>query len=713
VAIAIEPGHQELAAGLRSFLARREAVGETRRLDGDTGLPAYWPEFAATGWLALHIPEKLGGSGFGPLEAAIVAEELGRACAAGPFLPTAVVLDAIAGCDEAPTLASLDALTDGSAFAGLALADVTDDGDTVRGTVPAVSVKGAAVIAVAAGRDLVVLDPAAHGVRVDHMPALDPAHPGARLTIEDAPVLSRLPGARERAEWLLQLLTAAEAAGVADGTCAMASAYASERFAFGRPIGQFQAVKHQCADMAVAAELAVAAVWDAARREGGGASAVPVHSAAVGLSLEAAVDNARRTIQVHGGIGFTWEHDAHLYLRRAAALRALLGDVPRRVYRELGRMRPIEPAPALVDLPPSADSARSDARAFAERYQRTPEADRVRLLVDEGYLYPHWPPPWGRGASAADQLVMEAELRGLPRYEHLGVNVWTLPIVLPTLMRHGTEEQRERWLRPTLLGEQRWCQLFSEPGTGSDLAALTTRAERADGGWRVRGQKVWTSSAREADLGFALVRTDPASRRNRGISCMVIDMRAEGVTVRPLRQITGESSFNEVFLDDVFVPDTDVIGAIDEGWRVARTTLGNERISLTSQEHGGLWRGVEALVGDADDPLAEHGLGRLAAVQHALAAMQSRMAARAVIGGEPGPEGNIGKLVGAELAQRLAEFGQELRGARGIALDPDDVVTTAFLQTRSLTIAGGTSEILRNVIAETILGLPRDPLPPS
>jgi alkylation response protein AidB-like acyl-CoA dehydrogenase len=227
----------------------------------------------------------------------------------------------------------------------------------------------------------------------------------------------------------------------------------------------------------------------------------------------------------------------------------------------------------------------------------------------------------------------------------------------------------------------------------------------------VSGQKVWTSTAQFADLGFALIRTDPDSRRNAGITCMVIDMHAPGVTVRPLKQISGAFEFNEVFFEDVLVPDVDVVGQVDAGWKVARTTLGNERISLMSMEHVDLWQGVERLLADDPDPVAAYALGRLAATQYGLVALQARTAVRAMLGEDLGIDGNIGKLAGGEMAQRLADLGQDLLGTDGLVFEADASVSREFLRTRALTIAGGTSEIIRNVIAELALGLPRDPRP--
>jgi alkylation response protein AidB-like acyl-CoA dehydrogenase len=328
-------------------------------------------------------------------------------------------------------------------------------------------------------------------------------------------------------------------------------------------------------------------------------------------------------------------------------------------------------------------------------------------LAASGYLVPHWPRPWGRDAGAVEQLVVDEELRAARiRRPHLQVAAW----VLPALIAHGSSEQQERWVPPSLRGELTWCQLFSEPGAGSDLAALATKAVRVDGGWLLTGQKTWTSLAASADLGLALARTDHSAPKHDGIACFVVDMRSPGVDVRPLRELTGHELFNEVFLSDVFVPDDHVVGGVGDGWRVARTTLENERVSMGSGPSFG--PGVEAvlrLLRD-DDPVLDARVGALVADAHSLAALGLRLTERAVAGVAPGPEASVRKLLGVEHEQRVQEVGLGLLGGAAAATEGEAAGWVAgFLGNRSLTIAGGTSEVQRNVIAERLLGLPRDP----
>ena len=453
-----------------------------------------------------------------------------------------------------------------------------------------------------------------------------------------------LQGALTIARRLGYTLAAAEASGGALACTEMASEYAKVREQFGRAIGSFQAIKHHCANMLVATELATAATWDAARSDEGDDQADLASAVAAALALPAFERCASLNIQIHGGMGYTWEHDAHLYLRRAAALTALFGPV-QRAQQQVARLRArgVRREFAL-QLPPECDQYREQARSFVARVEKLGSAERRAALVAEGYLMPHWPRPWGRGASAAEQLAIEREFKGIKRPD-LGIGGW----VVPALVQHGTAQQVERWVGPTLQGELRWCQLFSEPGAGSDAAAIRARGVRVEGGWRVSGQKVWTSAAQECNRGLATIRTDTAVPKREGITVMVIDMHAQGVEVRPLREITGHALFNEVFFNDVFVPDRDVVGGVNEGWHVARSTLGNERVSIGSDRYSYApdLAGLLARVA-SEDPGILREAGALLAEGQAMRLIQLRQAARAIAG-------SGGARRGA--GQQIAEFG--------------------------------------------------------
>ncbi|MEO3787555.1 acyl-CoA dehydrogenase [Actinocorallia sp. B10E7] len=716
MALAITDEHRELAEVARAFLADGGGRAAARRSldDGGPTLPPFWKQLCDLGWLGLHLPEEYGGQGYGVPELAIVAEELGRVLAPGPFLPTAVASGTLAAAGrEESRRTLLPRLADGSLTAAVALTGTTDraaDG-TVSGHVGQLvgEVSDGALLLLPVGEDLVLVDSGAPGVRITPLDGLDATRTVSSVRLEGVAVSDErvLPGARAAAVALARTLAAAEASGIAHACVEMATEYAKIRVQFGRTIGTFQAVKHHCADMLVAAEAATAAAWDAARAFGSAERSAFASAVAVPMALDAAVRNAQQNIQLHGGIGFTWEHDAHLYLRRALASATLFGQVTdaRREIFQLARTGG-EHGHGL-DLPPEAEVYRAEARAFSERHAALPEDERRAALVDSGYLMPHWPKPWGRAADAVEQLVIEEELAGIDLPD-LGIGAW----VTLTLAQSGDPGQLERWIRPSLLGELRWCQLFSEPGAGSDAAAVQTRGVRVEGGWRVTGQKVWTSGAQHCNRGLATVRTNPDAPKHRGITMMVVDLDAPGVEVRPLREITGDAAFNEVFFDDVFVPDADVVGEVDRGWTVARATLGNERVSLGKSIRTGLAAAdLPELVARhvPGDAAIERDVADLIAEEQALGLLNLRQAARAVAGGAPGPEANVTKLVSAEHVQRVTELAMRAAGAAAVT-GREPRIAYEYLLDRCMTIAGGTSEIGRNVIAERLLGLPRDPL---
>ncbi|MFI5041031.1 MAG: acyl-CoA dehydrogenase family protein [Acidimicrobiales bacterium] len=569
----------------------------------------------------------------------------------------------------------------------------------------------AVVLLVPGGHAAVPVDLDAGGVEVDVPTNLDPTRRAARVKLDGAPV-EVLPGARRVLVDLARLVLAAEATGVSRECTEMASEYAKVRVQFGRPIATFQAVKHHCANMLVATELATAAVWDAARAAAVGGDQLSLTAAmAATLAVPAADQTAQLNIQVHGGIGFTWEHDAHLYLRRATAIEAIIdAEAAATDVTDLVR-RGVRPARS-VDLPVEAEPIRDTVRQFVEAVRDLDEDARREALIESGYVMPHWPKPWGRDASAVEQLVVEQEFAtaGVERPAY-GITGW----VILTLIQHATDDQVARWVRPALNQEVIWCQLFSEPDAGSDAAGVKTRATRVDGGWMVNGQKVWTSGAHVSKHGLATVRTNPDAPKHDGITMMVIDMDAEGVEVRPLRMPTGNSEFNEVFFNDVFVPDDDVVGPVDGGWTVARATLGNESVSIGGGQ-GGMAIPADALIGPLDahpERLAGGAgrVGRYVARSQAMDVLNLRSAHRAVAGGGPGPEGNVTKLVLSENGHEAAAILAALTGPDGAFLDGAGAISGMLvLMHRAMSIAGGTSEIKRNQIGERILGLPRDPL---
>jgi alkylation response protein AidB-like acyl-CoA dehydrogenase len=644
----------------------------------------------------------------------VVVEELGRAIAPGPFVPTVVASAVIAAAapDEIRSRL-LPGLASGSTTGAVALAgDVHVSAGKASGSAGVVLGGALAdILLVADGDDVAIVDVSAGGVAVETPPNLDPTRRAARVTLNDA-AAEVIPGARQVLVDLARAIFSAEAVGIARECTELASGYAKVREQFGRPIAMFQAVKHHCANMLVATELATAAVWDAARAAASGGDQLSLTAAmAATLAMPAADLCAQLNIQVHGGIGFTWEHDAHLYLRRATALESIV-DAEQAAKDVTDLYRRGVRRPRSVDLPPDAESIRDSVREFVESVRDLDDPGRRKTLIESGYVMPHWPKPWGLDAGAVEQLVIEQEFAaaGIKRPAY-GITGW----VILTLIQHANHDQVARWVRPALNQDVIWCQLFSEPDAGSDAAGVKTKATRVEGGWLVNGQKVWTSGAHVSSFGLATVRTNPDAPKHAGITTMVIDMHADGVEVRRLKMPTGNSEFNEVFFNDVFVPDDDVVGPVDGGWTVARATLGNESVSIGGGQ-GGMAMQPEALIGplDAHPERLPGGAGRVGhyiSNTQAVDALNLRSAHRAVAGGDPGPEGNVTKLVLSENGHEAAAMLAALTGPDGAFLDGTGATSGMLvLLHRAMSIAGGTSEIKRNQIGERILGLPRDPL---
>ena len=712
--IAISEDHKTLADTAAEFLAKRDAKGSARALleAKEESLPKWWSELASMGWLGLHVPESLGGSGFTVEELVVVVEQLGRVVAPGPFVPTAIasaVLSAVGG-DVAKEL--VPQLAEGAITAGIGLhGDVKVAGDKVSGAIGNVmSANLASVLLVAAGDDVAVVRPGT-GVKIDTPTNLDQARRSSRVTFDSAPA-TILKGARQTLLDYARLIISAEAVGMARETTDMAAQYAKDRLQFGRPIGMFQAVKHHCANMVVATELATSAVWDAARAAATGGDQLS-YACAVAATLAAPAADlcANLSTQVHGGIAITWEHDAHLYMRRATTLLGYLApdksaeDITGMVARGVKRAKSVE-------LPPEAEVIRKDVQAFVNKVKGLSEEQQKLAMIDAGYAMPHWPKPYGRAAGALEQLVIEQEFAasGLKRPSY-GITGW----VILTLVQYGSENQIKRWVRPALEQKVIWCQLFSEPDAGSDAAGVKTKATRVEGGWLVNGQKVWTSGAHHAGFGFATVRTNPDVPKHQGITIMVIDMKGKGVEVRPLKMTNGGAEFNEVFFTDVFVPDDDVVGPIDGGWTVARATLGNESVSIGAGDGSMSFppdEMVKLLLANPGRVVAgESRVGKYAARHQAMSLLNLRSAHRAVAGGEPGPEGAMAKLITSENGHDAAALITEINGPDAAYMDGMGLIGNQIvLMHRGISIAGGTSEIKRNQIGERILGLPRDPL---
>jgi alkylation response protein AidB-like acyl-CoA dehydrogenase len=376
-----------------------------------------------------------------------------------------------------------------------------------------------------------------------------------------------------------------------------------------------------------------------------------------------------------------------------------------------------EHAPKRAPRPTSEDD--DDA---GPRYQADiPTAKKYQAaLYDAGLAGITWPKPWGQGLTAEHQRVFNEESAG--RDIPVGLYTIGLGMVIPTILEHGTDAQRERYVAKALRGEEVWSQLFSEPGAGSDVASLQMRAERDGDEFILNGQKVWTTGAQHSDYGAVIARTNPDMPKHQGITMFIIDFHAPGVEVRPLRQMTGGASFNEVFFNDCRVPETNVIGRVDDGWRCAIAMLANERVAIGSgggSARTGSGGGIGALVklarsrGVDDDPIVRQGIADIYIHQRIMGFIGMRTRAAVQAGKAPGPEGSIGKLAGALLSRRTSDLTMSIAGASGIAWSEDDARGSRWamqaLQQPSSRIAGGTDEVQRNIVGERVLGLPKEP----
>ncbi|CKR00288.1 acyl-CoA dehydrogenase [Mycobacterium tuberculosis] len=731
MSIAITPEHYELADSVRSLVAR-VAPSEVLHAALESPVenpPPYWQAAAEQGLQGVHLAESVGGQGFGILELAVVLAEFGYGAVPGPFVPSAIASALIAAHD--PQAKVLAELATGAAIAAYALDSgltATRHGDVlvIRGEVRAVPAAAQASVlvlpvAIESRDEWVVLRN--DQLEIEAVKSLDPLRPIAHVRanavdVSDDALLSNL--TMTTAHALMSTLLSAEAVGVARWATDTASAYAKIREQFGRPIGQFQAIKHKCAEMIADTERATAAVWDAARAldDAGESSSDVEFAAAVAATLAPATAQrcTQDCIQVHGGIGFTWEHDTNVYYRRALMLAACFGrgsEYPQRVVdtATTAGMRPVD-----IDLDPSTEKLRAQIRAEVAALKAMPREPRTVAIAEGGWVLPYLPKPWGRAASPVEQIIIAQEFTaGRVKRPQIAIATW----IVPSIVAFGTDNQKQRLLPPTFRGDIFWCQLFSEPGAGSDLASLATKATRVDGGWRITGQKIWTTGAQYSQWGALLARTDPSAPKHNGITYFLLDMKSEGVQVKPLRELTGKEFFNTVYLDDVFVPDELVLGEVNRGWEVSRNTLTAERVSIGGSDSTFLPTLGEFVDFVRDyrfegqfDQVARHRAGQLIAEGHATKLLNLRSTLLARAGGDPMAPAAISKLLSMRTGQGYAEFAVSSFGTDAVIGDTERLPGKwgeYLLASRATTIYGGTSEVQLNIIAERLLGLPRDP----
>ena len=375
-------------------------------------------------------------------------------------------------------------------------------------------------------------------------------------------------------------------------------------------------------------------------------------------------------------------------------------------------------------LPGDTDERRISIRTWlAEHPRPTP-----RQLAHAGYVAPHWPAPWGLAADPIHQLIIDDELAraGVQRPSNaIGIG-WAGP----TIAYAGSEEQKERYLFPLLTAEEIWCQLFSEPGSGSDLASLSTRAERDGDEWVVNGSKIWTSGAQHSQFGILLARTNPDAAKHKGITYFICPMNLPGIDVRPIREMTGGETFNEVFFTDVRLPLDAVVGEVNDGWRLAKVTLGNERVSLSTG--GLLWgHGPTALDliaqikrAPVTDPVLRQNIVKVYIEHQILELIRMRTLSARIRGEQPGPEASVRKILADEHGQHVMDLALSLQGASGMIANAHvgglsgtqgasameaAVWYYGFLFAQALTIGGGTGAVQRNIVGERVLGLPHEP----
>lgn len=731
---------QELTDAVGQFAARHAPIAATRAgFDALAAgeLPKWWDELVGNGFHAVHLPEELGGQGGRLSDVACVLEAAGKALLPGPLLPT-VAAGAVASLAALTHAAEsfLRDLTSGTPAAVMLPGDgdfhARRDGD--RWVLSGVSATAAGLLSAHTiltaartpddGMIWVLVDTQKTTATVEPVCGTDLVADAGVLRLSDHGVAEPdvLTGIdAQRAHCVVLGLTASMTAGIIQWCVEAVTAHLRSREQFGKVIGTFQALQHSAAMLLVNSELATAAAWDAVR-----AADEPLEQhliAAAGaatIAISPAPDLVLDALTMFGAIGFTWEHDLHLYWRRAVSLAGSIGPA-NRWARRLGEATCRQQRDMAVDLGDAESEFRSwvaetlDAAMQLRNDKPAPNGDyehlatgpQRSLIAEAGLMAPHWPAPWGVDAGPLKQLIIDEEFAKRPGLVRPSLNIaeWILPAVLAAAPKY----LQERLIPATQRGDILWCQLFSEPGAGSDLASLSTRATRVDGGWRINGHKIWTSLAQYADLGALLARTDPEAGKHRGIGYFILDMRSPGVEIQPIKTATGDAHFNEVFLTDVFVPDEMLLGGPTDGWNLAIATLAEERSAISGYvkfDRAAALRRIAAQPGpDRDDAL--RALGELDAYTNAIRALGVRETIRLLDGQASGPASSIAKVAMNVLLRRTFEATLQLAGRLAMVADSDPAIVEPYLHLPAELIGGGTREIQLNIIAQMILGLPR------
>jgi 3-oxochol-4-en-24-oyl-CoA dehydrogenase len=738
--LGLTPEQQDLSEAVGQFAGRHAPIAATRDSFDSLAagkLPAWWDALVATGFHAVHLPEHLGGQGGRLIDAACVLESAGKALLPGPLLPTVTAGAVALLADPTPSAESLLRDLASGVPASVVL---PDDGDfqarldgrrwlvsgTSEVTTGACSARVILVGARNQGGDViwVLVDTGRPTATVESVHGTDLVTDVGivRLAEHRAAESDVLTGIDpDRAGCVAVGLVASTMAGIAQWCVEAVTAHLRIREQFGKPIGTFQALQHGAAMLLVNSELATAAAWDAVRAVD---EAIDQHRLAAAGAAVIAVsptpDLVLDALTMFGAIGFTWEHELHLYWRRAISLAASIGPANRWARRlgELTRTQQRDMSVSLGDaesefrswVADTLDSAlklHNDQPGRQGDYEYFETGPQRTLIAEAGLIAPHWPPPWGLDAGPLKQLIIDEEFANRPALVRpsLGIAEW----ILPSVQRAAPKNLQESLIPPTQRGEIAWCQLFSEPGAGSDLAALTTRATKVDGGWNVNGHKIWTSAAHRADFGALLARTDPAASKHRGIGYFIVDMRSPGIEIQPIKTATGDAHFNEVFLNDVFVPDQMLLGGAGDGWNLAIATMAEERSAISGYvkfDRAVAVRRLAAQPGpDRDDAL--RALGELDAYTNAIRALGVRETIRLLDGQASGPASSIAKVAMNVLLRRTFQATLQLTGRVAMVADSDPAVVEPYLHLPAELIGGGTREIQLNIIAQMILGLPR------
>ncbi len=738
--LGLSPEQQDLSDAVGQFANRNAPITATRATFDALAagqLPEWWDALVSNGFHAVHLPEQLGGQGGRLIDAACVLESAGKALLPGPLLPTvtagavalladatptadALVRDLASGVPAAVVLpddAEFHARADSQGWLITGESEVTPGACAARVMMVGARTQDGEVV-------WALVDPGKPTATVESVPGSDLVNDVGilRLVQYRAAGSDVLTGVDpDRAQCIAVGLVAATTAGIAQWCVEAATAHLRTREQFGKLIGTFQALQHNAAMLLVDSELATAAAWDAVRAADEELDQHRIAAAGAAVTAISPIpDLVLDTLTMFGAIGFTWEHDLHLYWRRAISLASSIGPTSRWA-RRLGNLTCSRQRDMSVNL----GDAESEFRAWVAdtldaalrlrndqpgRQGDYPDFERGpqrALIAEAGLIAPHWPPPWGVDAGPLKQLIIDEEFAKRPALVRpsLGIAEW----ILPSVLRAAPKDLQERLIPPTQRGDMAWCQLFSEPGAGSDLAALTTRATKVDGGWNVNGHKIWTSAAHRADFGALLARTDPAASKHRGIGYFIVDMRSPGIEIEPIKTVTGEAHFNEVFLNDVFVPDEMLLGEPTDGWSLAIATMAEERSAISGYvkfDRAAALRRLAAEPGpDRDDAL--RALGELDAYTNAIKALGVRETIRLLDGQPSGPSSSIAKVAMNVLLRRTFRATLQLTGRLAMVADSDPAVVEPYLHLPAELLGGGTREIQLNIIAQMILGLPR------